>query len=77
MGITTNSLLSNLCVCLYYLSSTWKTVSGRADYAFKPKDVNRDKRINISPIDDKELSESEIKARISRLSMLLASKVMT
>ncbi|EOA12821.1 hypothetical protein CARUB_v10025781mg [Capsella rubella] len=50
------------------------TVINGADYAFKPKDVNLGKTINISPIDEKELSESEIKARLSRLSMLLKNK---
>ncbi|XP_010484160.1 PREDICTED: protein CHROMATIN REMODELING 24 [Camelina sativa] len=50
------------------------TVINGADYAFKPKDVNLNKTINISPIDDKELSESEIKARLGRLSMLLKNK---
>ncbi|XP_010444319.1 PREDICTED: protein CHROMATIN REMODELING 24-like [Camelina sativa] len=50
------------------------TVINGADYAFKPKDVNLNKTINISPIDDKELSESEIKARLSRLSILLKNK---
>ncbi|CAA0411848.1 unnamed protein product [Arabidopsis thaliana] len=50
------------------------TVINGADYAFKPKDVNLDKRINISPIDDKELSESVIKARLNRLTMLLQNK---
>lgn len=54
-----------------------KLVSVRAVYAFKPKDVNLDKRINISPIDESEWSESEIKARISRLSMLFQNKVKT
>jgi hypothetical protein len=50
------------------------TVINGADYAFKPKDVNLDKRINISPVDDKELSESVIKARLNRLTMLLQNK---
>ncbi|CAL9244776.1 unnamed protein product [Arabidopsis halleri] len=50
------------------------TVINGADYAFKPKDVNLDKKINISPIDDKELSESEIKARLNRLTILLQNK---
>lgn len=47
-----------------------------AEYAFKPKDVKLDKRIiNISPIDEYDLSEREIKARVSRLSMLFQNKV--
>ncbi|KAL1204052.1 Protein CHROMATIN REMODELING 24 [Cardamine amara subsp. amara] len=55
-------------------NSSQDTVINGADYVFKPKDVKLDKRINISPIDDNELSESEIKTRISRFSMLLANK---
>lgn len=78
MGITTNSLFVKFMLCFFYnLSSIWKTVFDRADYAFKPKDVNLDKKINISPIDDKELSESEIKARLNRLTILLQNKVVT
>nr|VDC67465.1 unnamed protein product [Brassica rapa] len=56
-------------------SSQENMING-AVYAFKPKDVNLDKRINISPIDESEWSESEIKARISRLSMLFQNKSM-
>ncbi|KFK28086.1 hypothetical protein AALP_AA8G470500 [Arabis alpina] len=50
------------------------TVINGAEYAFNPKDIKLDKRINISPIDVNELSESEIKARISRLSTLFENK---
>ncbi|KAF8118488.1 hypothetical protein N665_0005s0245 [Sinapis alba] len=57
-------------------SSSQDNMINGAEYAFKPKDVKLDKRINISPIDDSELSESEIKARISRLSMLFQNKSM-
>ncbi|RID59021.1 hypothetical protein BRARA_F02275 [Brassica rapa] len=56
-------------------SSQENMING-AVYAFKPKDVNLDERINISPIDESEWSESEIKARISRLSMLFQNKSM-
>ncbi|KAG5393988.1 hypothetical protein IGI04_023951 [Brassica rapa subsp. trilocularis] len=56
-------------------SSQENMING-AVYAFKPKDVNLDERINISPIDKSEWSESEIKARISRLSMLFQNKSM-
>ncbi|CAH2043598.1 unnamed protein product [Thlaspi arvense] len=55
-------------------SSSQDNMVNGAEYAFNPKDVNVDKRINISPIDENELSESEIKARISRLSMLFENK---
>uniref|UniRef100_A0A1J3DHY9 Protein CHROMATIN REMODELING 24 n=1 Tax=Noccaea caerulescens TaxID=107243 RepID=A0A1J3DHY9_NOCCA len=55
-------------------SSSQDNMINGAEYAFKPKDVKLDKKINISPIDDSELSESEIKARISRLSMLFKNK---
>lgn len=57
-------------------SSSQENMINGAVYAFKPKDVNLDKRINISPIDESEWSESEIKARISRLSMLFQNKSM-
>lgn len=57
-------------------SSSQDNMINGAVYAFKPKDVNLDKRINISPIDESERSESEIKARISRLSMLFQNKSM-
>ncbi|KAJ0228663.1 SNF2-related [Hirschfeldia incana] len=57
-------------------SSSQDNVINGAEYAFKPKDVKLDKRVNISPIDASELSESEIKARISRLSMLFQNKSM-
>lgn len=77
MGILpSTNLLSNLIVALLY-NLFEKMVSVRAEYAFKPKDVKVDKKINISPIDASELSESEIKARISRLSMLFQNKVKT
>lgn len=77
--IAIHNLLSNLTVALLYnLAHLFeKMVSVRAEYAFKPKDVKVDKRINISPIDASELSESDIKARISRLSMLFQNKVNT
>ncbi|KAL0863004.1 hypothetical protein Bca101_042122 [Brassica carinata] len=58
-------------------SSSQDNMINGAEFAFKPKDVKVDKRIiNISPIDESELSESEIKARISRLSMLFQNKSM-
>ncbi|KAJ4897321.1 Protein CHROMATIN REMODELING 24 [Raphanus sativus] len=57
-------------------SSSQDNVINGAEYAFKPKDVKVDKKINISPIDASELSESDIKARISRLSMLFENKSM-
>ncbi|CAN7004031.1 unnamed protein product [Brassica oleracea var. botrytis] len=57
-------------------SSSQDNMNNGAEYAFKPKDVKLDKRIiNISPIDENDLSEREIKARVSRLSMLLQNKV--
>ncbi|XP_010521188.1 PREDICTED: protein CHROMATIN REMODELING 24 [Tarenaya hassleriana] len=45
-----------------------------AEYAFNPKDVNLSQKINISPIDSSEMTESEIKARINRLSLIFANK---
>ncbi|CAF1920787.1 unnamed protein product [Brassica oleracea] len=57
-------------------SSSQDNMNNGAEYAFKPKDVKLDKRIiNISPIDENDLSEREIKARVSRLSMLFQNKV--
>ncbi|CAN6802525.1 unnamed protein product [Brassica oleracea var. botrytis] len=57
-------------------SSSQDNMNNGAEYAFKPKDVKLDKRIiNISPIDEYDLSEREIKARVSRLSMLFQNKV--
>ncbi|XP_024007078.1 protein CHROMATIN REMODELING 24 isoform X2 [Eutrema salsugineum] len=55
-------------------SSSQDTMVNGAEYAFNPKDVKLNKRINISPIDDNDLSESEIKARISRLTMIFENK---
>ncbi|WZZ50015.1 hypothetical protein YC2023_050122 [Brassica napus] len=56
-------------------SSSQDNMNNGAEYAFKPKDVKLDKRIiNISPIDEYDLSEREIKARVSRLSMLFQNK---
>lgn len=76
--ITINNLCQIKLLCFSIISHQFeKFVSVRAVYAFKPKDVNLDKRINISPIDESERSESEIKARISRLSMLFQNKVKT
>ncbi|KAH0899882.1 hypothetical protein HID58_049450 [Brassica napus] len=58
-------------------SSSQDNMNNGAEYAFKPKDVKLDKRIiNISPIDENDLSEREIKARVSRLSMLFQNKSM-
>uniref|UniRef100_A0A0D3BT93 Uncharacterized protein n=1 Tax=Brassica oleracea var. oleracea TaxID=109376 RepID=A0A0D3BT93_BRAOL len=58
-------------------SSSQDNMNNGAEYAFKPKDVKLDKRIiNISPIDEYDLSEREIKARVSRLSMLFQNKSM-
>ncbi|XP_009355846.2 LOW QUALITY PROTEIN: protein CHROMATIN REMODELING 24 [Pyrus x bretschneideri] len=51
-----------------------RTVNG-AEYAFKPKDVNINKKPS-SPIDADKLTESEIKQRINRLSQTLANKAM-
>lgn len=54
---------------------TCLTFSIRAQYAFKPKEVNLHKT-NSSADSAGKLTESEIKGRINRLSQILANKVL-
>ncbi|XP_050259365.1 uncharacterized protein LOC126704402 isoform X4 [Quercus robur] len=60
--------------CSSSSSSLERTVDGAA-YAFKPKDVNMNKK-SSSPDSGGKLTESDIKEKIKHLSQMLANKVM-
>ncbi|CAN8251714.1 unnamed protein product [Cochlearia groenlandica] len=55
-------------------SSSQDNMINGAEYAFKPKDVNLDRRVNISPVESYESLESKIKEDISRFSMRFMEK---
>lgn len=50
-------------------------ITGRAEYAFKPKDVILSKKLSSSPVGAGKMTKSEIKENINRLSQTLANKV--
>ena len=62
------------CIILFGKHSV--CITGRAEYAFKPKDVILSKKLlSSSPIDTGKMTKSEIKDNINRLSQTLANKV--